>query len=147
MPRTLDALRRTGRTTRMLDQAAHVIVSGRPAIILAPRNQTAMYHSELSERFRALGADDRRDLKFAIVTADSEELSRIDWDGLTHRRYESAYPHHALFVDHYVLERAFGGLLNLLHAYDPPIALQGAPAPPQQTQTIIREPRRRILRK
>jgi hypothetical protein len=62
-------------------------------------------------------------------------------------RYESIYPNHSLFVDHYVIESRYSNAIRMLHAWDPPIALAKPPVrAPTPTHVVGTPATRRIVR-
>ena len=119
-------LRRTGRTTRMLEAAASLIRAGRSVLVVVP-GPAADCHRQLVYMFLDMGGDDLQAARFAVV---SYEAGGIDWARWRHRRYGHLYDE--MFVDHHVCEEVLQRerLFLELHRFDP-LDEPSAPEPPR----------------
>lgn len=101
-----DALRGTGRTTRMLEDAKKLARHGRAVYVICASR------SHAGELERALGEEGR---KLGIKCETPSELGNFDWTTLS-LRY--ANKNCVVLVDHYTIEYHFGMALEMLHRYD-----------------------------
>lgn len=92
--------RRTGRTTRMLEHAAELARQGRAVYVVF--NMPA--GPALREKYP--------DISFETQASLGPSLD------LEHLRLRGAHPNCVLLVDHYVIERRFGRLFEMMTAYD-----------------------------
>lgn len=106
---TMEALRATGRTTRMLERAVELAKKGnRVCVVVANSSQVPIVFKEienLDENFM------RRQI---IVRSVSDSF---DWNIY---RFPSEHPSVIHLVDHYAIESRYAGLISMLHAFDPP---------------------------
>jgi hypothetical protein len=141
MPNTLQSLRRTGRTTRMVEAAAEWVAFGHGHALIVVEDDVTdigllanmMLQAELDGRSQQFG--------LSVIRYDPRE---VDLRAMRHRRYSDC----KLFVDHHVLDHEFGRILELYHAYDPPIHVAGSvpPTPPPTPSTgTVGTGKRRIL--
>lgn len=117
MSDTLQLLRRTGRTTRMLEAAIEWVQDG-------PTNRAVVVMPSEPELKSA----------YAFITQRAPQTVGISkWKGLvaTHgwreRLQEVGRAGFKKFVDPHVIETEFGDALRAYHAYDPPLYLTPAP--------------------
>lgn len=103
-------LRATGRTTRMLDEAARLSREGRAVYVLCADAATAaLFRGEFVGRHAEC-----LDVKFETP----ESLGPgFDWRTLTLR---GAHPNCVVLIDHYTIESRYGPLLEMLHRFDAP---------------------------
>lgn len=99
-------LRRTGRTTRMLNYAKKLAAEGRAVYIIADNTSDAR-RMEIE-----LGDGDH-----GIKAETPETLSNFD---LVTCRLLGAHPNCVILVDHHVIEDRFRPILEMLHAFDRP---------------------------
>jgi hypothetical protein len=102
--KTLEELRYTGRTTRMLEHAKKLDREGR-AVYVVVANMNEILRVE-----RLLGAD------IGGIKVETEtSLGNLDWQTM---RMLGAHPNCVVLVDHFVIESRFAKALAMLHAYD-----------------------------
>jgi len=100
-----DALRQTGRTTRMLEEAKALSTQGRAVYVVAANQHHA------KQLACSLGKEWNGQIK--IETEGS--LGNLDWETLTLR---GAHPNCVVLIDHYAIESRFARVLEMLHRYD-----------------------------
>jgi hypothetical protein len=101
---TVQAKRRTGRTTRMIDRARELMSKGRAVYIIAANESHADAIAEL------LGEDA---MNIKVETPGS--LPTFDWQSMTLR---GAHPNCAVLVDHYAIECEFAAVFREWMRYD-----------------------------
>lgn len=104
MTTALETLRGTGRTTRMLHHALDLADEGRAVYVIADNKGQAAY---FKEQLRS----------HPSISVENGAPSNFDWDT---RRLQGAHSNCVVLVDHYVIERKYAGLLEMLHRYDDP---------------------------
>ena len=104
-----ETLRGSGRTTRMLEHAAELAKEGRAVyVVLASEG-----HRKIVEKmFKSMHGEDTLGVKFEVA----DMLPELDWNTLTFR---GAHPNTVVLVDHFVIERRYSHILDMLHRYDP----------------------------
>lgn len=104
-----DYLRKTGRSTRMLNEAKRLNDAGRAVYVIANTESEAM---RLSDQFKEL-TDQPTGVKFETPGT----IRHFDWETL---RPKGAHPNCVFLVDHFVIEQRFARILEMLHAFDSP---------------------------
>ncbi|EIQ01104.1 hypothetical protein OpiT1DRAFT_05672 [Opitutaceae bacterium TAV1] len=117
MPTILEALRRTGRTTRMLDAAVQACTDPpfptfRVPTVYVGSHEEKRRISRLLEQAGVPSLNVREGVRVAEWGRADNELTR----DLTEAMGNSP----SMFFDHYALERRFGPVFDLYHRYDPP---------------------------
>ena len=107
MNATLQKLRHTGRTTRMLEHAKQLALAGRAVYVIAD-NERDIRRLE-AECFKT-GASN---LGIKFETPNSP--GNFDWEQM---RLIGAHPNCVVLVDHHAIEDRFSMVLDMLHAYD-----------------------------
>lgn len=96
------AARRTGRTTRMLDDAKRLTDDGHAVYIIAANGPQAMeFRRELSDR--------------PEIKVECRPPEGFNWQTM---RVVGAHPNCVFLVDHYAIENKFDTMLKMLHRYD-----------------------------
>ena len=109
-----EAKRRTGRTTRLLDDAIGALLGSDNVLIIgANRVHTNYLRRTLAERADSIGFDVRALPEQRIVVATERE-AQFDWTGM----YSALYPGYITFVDHYTVESRWAALLLAWTRYD-----------------------------
>ena len=106
MSRTMDKLRATGRTTRMLEHAKKLAREGRAVYVIADNTRDA-------RRLQMLCGEPTLGIKFETPPT----IGNLDWE---HMQLRGAHPNCVVLVDHYAIEDRFARVLAMLHAYDEP---------------------------
>ncbi len=111
--------RKTGRTTRMLEEALRLAGEGYAVyVVVAPGDQR-----RVMDALTLLGKP-RRGIKVETEAG----LGNFDWQTMTLR---GAWPNCVVLVDHYVIEQRFGAMLDMLRRFDedppPKIARMDSP--------------------
>lgn len=111
--------RRTGRTSRMLADAAHEAKAGRYVIVFgASRAHADMLLDQFIREYggERAGATPKVYIgSGGSVTFEDARASRIDWYGM---KAAGAHPSCLSLFDHYAIEHEFPGMLAMLHRYD-----------------------------
>lgn len=102
----MKTLEKTGRTTRMMEEALAAKATGREVIVIV-KDEAQRQHIE--------GNFDTAGLRVEPINAHPH----FDWRRLT---IPGAGEKFAFFVDHYVIEEKFAAMLEMLHRFDPPTA-------------------------
>lgn len=104
-----EKLRKTGRTTRMLQEAISFAKQGRAVYVIAGsadhRNQLEKRISDLCYGLTNLG-----------IKVEYPAPHNFDWDYL---RLKGAHPNCVVLIDHHTIERRYAAILHELHRYDP----------------------------
>jgi hypothetical protein len=130
---TLQTLRRTGRTTRMLEAAVEACYVGPVLVVFSTVEQAC----QAGRLFRDLDIPDAR---ARVVSPFLPER----YTGLSARRPRSRdHPGRVVFIDPHALELSYGGVIDLYHAWDPPLSL-AAPFPPLELARPL-HPHRKII--
>src|SRR5688572_33456709 len=103
---TITALRRTGRTTRMLEHAKELALAGRAVYVIADNERDAR-RLEI-ECFKT--GEPNLGIKFETPGS----LGNFDWEEM---RLTGAHPNCVVLVDHNAIEARFSRLIRMLHAY------------------------------
>ena len=102
----IDAKRRTGRTSRMLERARQLARDGRAVYVVA----ASQHHARQIKQM--LGSDEGGGIK--VESADGLRNS-LDWEGLTLR---GAHPNCVVLVDHYAIESRYSAIIEEWLRYD-----------------------------
>lgn len=111
---TMEALRNTGRTTRVIEDAIRLAREGRAVYVLG-----ADYgHAKVLQRII-----DKRAGKYHGIKCESPGGlgTQYNWDT---GRLEGAHPNCVVLIDHHAIERRYAGVIEMLHRYDPPMMPQ-----------------------
>lgn len=100
--------RRTGRTTRMLEDAMGLARNGRAVYVIGATKR----HADMLKGIAGPEAD-RLGIKFE--TARERGLGNMDWETMS---LQGAHPNCVVLVDHYAIESKFAAVLEMLHRYD-----------------------------
>lgn len=120
----LNYLRRTGRTTRMLDAAEKAARSGeRVYVVFSSRHEA----ESAKQVYRGV-----RGLYFASVRDQ-----RFDWRHMCFETHVAAKVR--TFVDHHAIEEEFRGVLHKAHEFDDPAALKTAKPKAAPSRTHARK--------
>ena len=96
--------RRSGRTTRLVDEAKRLDEAGKAVYIVAAssqeRNRIMM---ELGNTHPGIKVEHKYALRF------------LDWKTM---RLEHAHPNCVVLVDHHAIESEYAGMLEMLHRFD-----------------------------
>ena len=105
---SVEAIRRTGRTARMLDEAKELARQGRAVYVIA-----ATYaHAKNLEH---IAGEECQQLGIKFETPDS--LGNFDWRTM---RLITGHPNCVVLADHFAIETHFAQMLEMLHRYDAP---------------------------
>lgn len=107
----MQKLRRTGRTTRMLEHAKQLALAGRAVYVIAD-NERDLRRLEI-ECFKT--GEPNLGIKFET----QQSLGTFDWEQM---RLIGAHPNCVVLVDHHAIEDKYARILEMLHAYDEPSA-------------------------
>lgn len=99
----LNENRRTGRTTRMMEEAKALAQAGKAVYVVATTPILQKY------------IEDDETLRLGIKFESISSLSNLDWLAL---RLRGAHPNCVVLVDHYAIETYFSRVLEMLHRYD-----------------------------
>jgi len=102
----IDAKRRTGRTSRMLERARQFARDGRAVYVIAHDEN----HAHTLRRM--LGSDEGGGIK---VESAGSLWNSLDWERLTLR---GAHPNCVVMVDHYAIESRYSAIINEWLRYD-----------------------------
>ena len=105
----MQKLRRTGRTTRMLEHAKQLALAGRAVYVVAD-NERDSRRMEI-ECFKT--GEPNLGIKFEVPGS----LGNFVWEEM---RLRGAHPNCVVLVDHHAIEDKFARALEMLHAYDEP---------------------------
>ena len=103
-----ETLRGSGRTTRMLEHAAELAKEGRAVYVVLA---SGAHRKVVMEMFTSMYGEDTLGIKFEVA----DMLPELDWNTLTFR---GAHPNTVVLVDHFVIERRYSHILDMLHRYD-----------------------------
>jgi hypothetical protein len=101
----IDKHARTGRTTRLLQEARRLSDESRAVYVVVSSESLVKAFS--TEEFR------RRGIKVETMAS----LGHLELETM---RLRGAHPNSAVLVDHYVIERRFRPMLEMLHRFDLP---------------------------
>jgi hypothetical protein len=101
---TYQSPRRTGRTTRMLEEAKRLDAEGK-AVYIVVANQREV------DRILDLLGPDYPSIKAETVSS----LCNFHWEDM---RLRGAHPNCVVLADHYAIESQFGMMLDMLHRFD-----------------------------
>ena len=113
--------RRTGRTTRMLEEAVRQAKAGRAVYVVMTRGMQQMY--KRNPLYEKLG------IRLEVLAG-----LNIEWSPVL--RLRGAHPNVLLLVDHHVIEQEFGGILRAWTQFD-----KGTPADTDATPAPTPRPR------
>lgn len=140
---TLQSLRRTGRTTRMLEAAFNYALT-QPVltstlVLVSSRNEVTDVACQLEDLATVAG----RLPAIGVVNARWGDPD-YDWYARPIRHRRSAC---RVFVDPHVIELQYDDILDLYHAWDAPITVAGGPPPlePATPPLSIQRPPRKLL--
>jgi hypothetical protein len=108
MSNLMRKLRGTGRTTRMLEHAKKLARAGRAVYVIADNTRDM-------RRLEILCGEPNLGIKFE--THDSP--GNLVWEEM---RLRGTHPNCVVLVDHHAIEDRFARVLEMLHAYDEPLA-------------------------
>ena len=103
----IDALRATGRTTRLIEEAKRLQEQGKPVVVVVA---TAHQVNEIK-----------------IKTGDTIPVlhtQSAEWDWNEMRQYGRSLETEYL-IDHYAIEKKYAKVLQALHRFDPPVIKVG----------------------
>lgn len=114
-------MRRSGRTTRMLLDAARAAKGGQTVYIVSANYA---HSEELAKRLRDLGGVfNKKTMMIQIgnglivfISAGSESYTKFDWSEL--RPLGTQVQRSEVFIDHYTIESRFARVLQELHRWD-----------------------------
>jgi hypothetical protein len=98
-----DKLRRTGRTTRMLEEAKKLAEGGRAVYIVAANKKHQLQLAKL------LGDGNPYSCVSGIKVETENSLSNFDWETLS---LKGAHPNCVVFVDHFAIEEKLSRVLR-----------------------------------
>ena len=98
-----DANRRTGRTTRMMEEAKARARAGRGGYVI------------LGHAAHKRHLEDEESIHLGIKFETPTSMSNFDWPTM---RLKGAHPNCLVLVDHYAIESYFSRMLAVLHRYD-----------------------------
>ena len=104
-----EGLRRSGRTTRMLQEAIDYAKKGRAVYVIAATHN----HAQNLERTLHYYFNITEDLGIKFETFDS--LRTFDEQAFI---LHGAHPNCVVLIDHYAIERKYYKILEMLHRYD-----------------------------
>jgi hypothetical protein len=104
----VDKQRRTGRTTRMLEEAIRLSSKGHAVYVMG---RDPRHAEELQLALEDLNPPEYHGIKFETV----ESLPHFDWRRMCLAR---AHPNCRVLVDHWVIESRYAALLEILHQFD-----------------------------
>ncbi len=113
MDKLLARLRQTGRTTRLVDLAAKLILEGKPPIIVAASSSDAARLLELIKAALLAAAKDKAEPLFEEVRVVIP--GSVDWETLRVRGVAEDTEH---LFDNGLLESRFYRLVKALHRFD-----------------------------
>lgn len=132
--------RRTGRTTRMLDEAIETLLEGDDVLIVgADRVHTNYLRWVLYERADSMGFNVRSLPEHRCILATPAE-AEFNWTSMCSVKY----PTYITYVDHFTVEMRWAGVLLAWTRYDdepwvqPPPAKDGLP-PPRERRLILKK--------
>lgn len=102
------SMRRTGRTTRMLEDAMAMARNGRAVYVIG----ATKHHADMLRGVAGPAADQ---LGIKFEAARESGLGNMDWETMS---LQGAHPNCAVLVDHYAIESKFAAVLEMLHRYD-----------------------------
>jgi hypothetical protein len=105
----IDTLCRTGRTTRMLQEAIRLSNKGHAVYVVGADSR----HAKLLQ----IALDTLSPpLDHGIKFEDAERFPSLDWNTM---RMLRAHPNCRVLVDHWVIESRYAAMLEMLHRFDP----------------------------
>lgn len=105
---TLNSLKGTGRTTRMLKEAQKLSSEGRAVYIVAA---TPAHAQQLQNQLDNAGRPNHG------IKCETDYDLGFNWERLSVR---GAHPNAVFLIDHGAIESHFGALLHELHRFDQP---------------------------
>lgn len=106
MTKSLQNLRGTGRTTRLLEHARKLALEGRAVYVITDNERDA-------RRLQLEFGTPSHGVKFETPAS----LGYFNWECM---RTPGAAPNRVFLVDHHAIEDRFSKVLEMLHAYDEP---------------------------
>lgn len=106
----VDKQRRTGRTTRMLNEALKISAQGNAVYVVG---DSAHHAIRLRHQFIGMNPPQGHGIKFE----NANQLPELDWQTLQLR---GAHPNCIVLVDHYAIERRYAHVLEMLCRFDQP---------------------------
>ena len=100
-----EAKKRTGRTTRMLNEAIRLADEGRAVYVIAASHDHA-------RRLSALLPED-----CGVKVEPPDAKGNLDWQAT---RLQGGHPNCVVLVDHYAIEKHYWCLLDMWHRFDAP---------------------------
>lgn len=107
---------RTGRTTRMLNEALRLAREGRAVYVLAANCHHVYTLERMSDQLFGNGEASSLGIKFEVA----HSLSDFDFETMTLR---GAHPKCVVLVDHYTIECIYAKMLAELHRFDEPLSM------------------------
>ena len=115
--------RRTGRTTRMLEEAISVAKEGKYVIVVGANAEQA---KSLQAQAATMAGEEMTATKIYIdggpgqITFESCQMNRqpFDWQSL---RLQGAFPTIPTFMDHFAFENTFAKAIHEAHRWDDPL--------------------------
>lgn len=126
---TMEALRRTGRTTRMLERAVELAKKGKRVCVVVKSHDKNSIKSQLQDMWAACMPYGHGSI--SVTTADES----FDWN--TMRVVGSSFEVVHL-IDHWVLESRYRQVIDRLHEFDPPAVVM-VPDQPPKPESVARE--------
>lgn len=99
-------MRKTGRTTRMLEEAKRLAESGRAVYVIAANDS----HARQLERQAG-----NEYLRLGVKFESPASVGNFDWKEL---RLLGAHSNCVVLVDHHAIESHFARMLEMLHRFD-----------------------------
>lgn len=109
MSATMQKLRATGRTTRMLAHAEQLARAGRAVYVVADTDRDC-------KRLQTQWLREGRPADLGVKFETPGTLGNLDWEAM---KLRNAHPNCVVLVDHWAIESRFARMLEMLHAYDP----------------------------
>jgi hypothetical protein len=113
----IDAIRQTGRTTRMLRHAVNLARAGKAVYVIADNARDMHRLANEIHQFLPKRLPDGAIFNHGIKFETPDTLGAFDWKKLT---VPGAHPNCVFLVDHHAIEDRFRAVLEMLHAYDKP---------------------------
>ncbi|MFV0408826.1 MAG: hypothetical protein ACK5LJ_03735 [Paracoccus sp. (in: a-proteobacteria)] len=105
--------RKSGRTSKMIEEAIELQNQGRAIYILCTQ-ESIQYIEELAHKICSTkNIELPQSIKFETIQSIGRET--IDWKNCS---LYGAHPNCRLLIDHYVWEKEFGWAINGFHKYD-----------------------------
>lgn len=111
--------RRSGRTTRLIEEAIHNIQQDRAVYILCLDKKNIEYMKSVFEKVC------RSEMNYITKQPKFETLERLGPENIDWKNTKIIGAHHncELLIDHSVYEHLFGHIINGYHEYDAQIAV------------------------